>query len=91
MEGNSSNNIENIVMADIRRALKDDFDQIWEIFNQIVSAGETYAIHRNASKKEAHQIWMAQPQKTYVCLENKKNFGDVLLETKSWWRGRSCM
>ena len=80
MEGNSSNNIDNIVMVDIREALEEDFDQIWKIFHQIVSAGETYAIHRNASKKEAHQIWMEQPQKTFVCVENKKVLGTYYLK-----------
>ena len=53
-------------MADIRETLEEDFDQIWKIFQQIVSAGETFAIHRNVSKKEAHQFWMEQPHKTYV-------------------------
>ena len=51
-------------MVDIREALEEDFDQIWKIFHQIVSAGDTYAIHRNTSKKESHQIWIELPQKT---------------------------
>ena len=67
-------------MADIREALDVDFDQIWEIFYQIVSAGETYAIPRNTSKKEANQIWMKHPQKTYVCVENKKVLGTYYLK-----------
>ena len=57
-------------MAYIREALEEDFDQIWEIFNQIVSAGETFAIQRHTSKKVAHQIWIEQPQKTNVCEKN---------------------
>ena len=56
MEGNSPNYLEKIVMTDIREALEEDFDQIWKIFHQIVSAGETFAIHRYTSKKVAHQI-----------------------------------
>ena len=67
-------------MADIRKALEDDLDLNCEIFNQIVSAGETYPIHRNASKKEAYQTWMEQPQKTYVCVENKKVLGTYYLK-----------
>ena len=55
MEGNCPNYLENIVMAYIREALEEDFDQIWTIFNQIVSAGKTFAIDRNTSKKEAYQ------------------------------------
>ena len=79
MAGNSTYYLEKIIMVYIREALEEDFDQIWEIFQQIVSAGETFAIQRNASKIEAHKIWIEQPQKTFVCVE-KKSFGDVLLE-----------
>ena len=64
-------------MVDIREALEEDFDQIWEIFHQIVSAGETFAIQRNASKIEAHKIWIEQPQKTFVCVEKKKLWGRI--------------
>ena len=67
-------------MADIREALEEDFDQIWKIFHQIVSAGETYPIHRNSSKKEAYQTWMEHPQKTYVCVENNKVLGTYYLK-----------
>jgi len=80
MEGNSPNYLENIVMKNIREALKEDFDQIWKIFNQIVSAGETYAIRRNTNKKEAYKIWIEQPQITYVCVENKKVLGTYYLK-----------
>ena len=67
-------------MAYIRQALEKDFNQIWKIFHQIVSKGETYAIPRNVSKKEAHQIWIEQPQKTYVYIENKKVLGTYYLK-----------
>ena len=78
-------------MANIREALEEDFEQIWEIFHQIVSVGETYAIQRNADRKEAHQIWLEEPQKTFVCVENKNILGTLLLETKLWRWGRSRM
>ena len=79
MEGNSSNYLESIIMAYIREALEKDFDQIWEIFQKIVSAGETFAINRYTSKKEAYQIWIEQPQKTYVCENNKNILGTYYL------------
>ena len=88
MEGNSSNYLESIIMAYIREALEKDFDQIWEIFHQIVSTGETFAISRNISKKEAHQIWIEQPQKTYVYVKNKKVFGTYYL--KNNFEGGGC-
>ena len=80
MEGNSPNYIEKIVMTDIRETLEEDFDQIWKIFQQIVSAGETFAIQRNASKIEAHKIWIEQPQKTYVYFEKKNVLGTYYLK-----------
>ena len=67
-------------MAIIREALEEDFEQIWEIFHQIVSVGETYAIQRNADRKEAHQIWLEEPQKTFVCVENKNILGTYYLK-----------
>ena len=76
----SRTSIDNIVLEDIREALEEDFDQIWEIFHQIVSTGETYAIHRNTSKYEAYKIWMEQPQKSYVCVVNNKVLGTYYLK-----------
>ena len=87
MEGNSPNYLEKIVMADIRETLEEDFDQIWKIFQQIVSAGETFAIHRNVSKKEAHQIWIEQSLKTYVCVEDKKVLGTYYLKNNQGGAG----
>ena len=88
MEGNSPYDLEYIVMVNIREALENDFDQIWEIFHKIVSAGETYAIHRNTSKIEAHQIWIEQPQKTYVCEKNKIILGTYYLKKNHGGGGR---
>ena len=67
-------------MTDIRETLEEDFDQIWKIFHQIVSAGETYAIDRNTSKNEAHRIWIEQPQKSFVCVENNNVLGTYYLK-----------
>jgi len=55
----------------IREAVKEDFEQIWIIFQHIVSAGETYAYPSETSKEEAFQIWMEQPHKTFVCVEQQ--------------------
>ena len=89
MEGNSSNYLESIIMAYIREALEKDFDQIWEIFQKIVSAGETFAINRYTSKKEAYQIWIEQPQKTYVCENNKNILGTYYLRKN--YGGGGCL
>ena len=54
----------------IREATEKDFDGIWPIFNDIVSAGETYAYPRETTRAEALQLWMRLPRKTYVVEEN---------------------
>jgi hypothetical protein len=59
----------------IREASDKDFEAIWSIFEEIVSAGETYAYDQSTSKEEAHQMWLSLPEKTFVvekttnCLE----------------------
>ena len=52
MEGNSPNYLGKIVMVVIRKALVEDFDQIWKIFQQIVSAGETSQFTEMSAKKK---------------------------------------
>ena len=67
-------------MTEIREAVKEDFDQIWKIFHQIVSAGETYPYPRNTSKEEAYHLWITLPQKTFVCVENQIVLGTYYLK-----------
>ena len=74
-------------MVQIREALNQDFDQIWKIFQPIVSKGETYTYPRNTSKQEAFQLWINEPQKTFVCVENKKIFGTYYLKQNQAGQG----
>lgn len=60
----------------IREATDQDFEDIWPIFHEIVSAGETYAYDPQTTKEEAFHIWMTQPHKTFVAEE-----GDTVLGT----------
>jgi len=50
----------------IRETTDVDFEDIWPIFNEITSAGETYAYPQNTSKEKAYEVWMKQPRKTFV-------------------------
>lgn len=53
----------------IREATVQDFEGIWPIFHEIVSAGETYAYDPQTTKEDAFDIWMTQPHKTFVVEE----------------------
>jgi L-amino acid N-acyltransferase YncA len=50
----------------IRPATKADRDPIWNIFHQVVAAGDTYALDPNLSRDEALQYWCEKSSRTYV-------------------------
>ena len=65
----------------IREATKTDFDEIWPIFHEIVSAGETYAYPRDTSKEQGRSIWMKAPRQTFVLEENGVILGTYYIKT----------
>ena len=54
----------------IREASENDFDKIWPIFHEIVSAGETYAYPQDTTKDQALNIWLKMPRKSFVFEED---------------------
>jgi ribosomal protein S18 acetylase RimI-like enzyme len=54
---------------EIRLATAADFDGIWPIFQQITSAGTTYAYARDTNKAGAQKIWMDAPRETWVAVD----------------------
>ena len=67
-------------MLEIRRAIDDDFDEIWPIFQDIVRQGETYAFSPDTDKAEAHRIWMLAPTATYVALRDDEIVGTYFIK-----------
>lgn len=67
-------------MLVIRRASDADFDAIWEIFHEVVSAGETYPFALETTKEEARAIWMQTPTATYVALTEGQMVGTYYLK-----------
>ena len=66
----------------IREATENDFDAIWPIFQEIVSAGETFAFDRDTTKEEAFHQWMDTPRKTFVAEDDGEIFGTYFIKTK---------
>ena len=50
----------------IRLATERDLDAIWEIFHEVVAAGDTYALDPDISREEALAYWFAPDTHTYV-------------------------
>ena len=53
----------------IRPATEADRDAIWNIFREVVAAGDTYALDPNISRKDALAYWFAPGTHTYVAEE----------------------
>lgn len=50
----------------IRLAAARDRDAIWEIFHEVVAAGDTYALDANISREDALAYWFAPGTHTFV-------------------------
>lgn len=50
----------------IRTATEADRDAIWNIFHEVVAAGDTYALDPNISRDDALAYWFAPGTHTYV-------------------------
>jgi hypothetical protein len=49
----------------IREAKATVFEEIWPIFHEIASLGDTYAYQADISREDAEKLWMKLPRKTY--------------------------
>ena len=65
----------------IRKATREDFDQIWPFFHEIAAAGETYAYPRDITKSEAARLWIDEPRHTYVFEEQGRVLGTYYIVT----------
>src|SRR5262245_17716953 len=58
-----------VASMNIRAATKADRNKIWNIFREIVAAGDTYALDQNISREDALTYWFAPETHTYVAEE----------------------
>lgn len=65
----------------IREATSNDWNSIWPIFREVVSAGETYAYEIDTTMEQAFKIWIEAPSKTYVFEEEGEVLGTYYLKT----------
>lgn len=50
----------------IRPATRSDRDSIWEIFSEVIAAGDTYALDPDMSRDEALAYWFQKSAHVYV-------------------------
>jgi L-amino acid N-acyltransferase YncA len=63
----------------IRLAREADRDAIWEIFHEVVAAGDTYAIDPDMSREEALAYWSGADTQTYVAESTDRVVGTYIL------------
>jgi ribosomal protein S18 acetylase RimI-like enzyme len=67
-------------MVSIRKAKEPDCDNVWTIFHEVVSKGDTYAFSPETARKEAFEIWIEKPTATYVAELDGKVVGTYFIK-----------
>jgi L-amino acid N-acyltransferase YncA len=76
------------VAVTIRRALAEDWADIWPFFSKIAAAGETYAYPELQDAESARPLWMEEPPgETVVALENGVVIGSAKMGPNRPGRG----
>jgi len=63
----------------IRPAINADHDAIWNIFHEIIAAGDTYAFDPQMPREEALAYWFRADTHTYVAEEDGAVVGTYIL------------
>ena len=63
----------------IRRAINADRDAIWNVFHEIIAAGDTYAFDPQMPREEALAYWFRADTHTYVAEEDGAVVGTYIL------------
>lgn len=65
----------------IREASEEEFEDIWPIFQEVVSAGDTYGYARNTTKDEGKRLWMDVSRKTFIAEFEREILGTYYIKT----------
>lgn len=65
----------------IREANEEEFEGIWPIFQEVVSAGDTYGYPQHTTKAEGKRLWMDVPRKTFIAEFEREILGTYYIKT----------
>ena len=71
----------------IRPAINADRDAIWNIFHEIIAAGDTYAFDPQMPREEALAYWFRADTHAYVAEEDGGVVGTYILRPNQWGPG----
>ncbi len=72
---------------EIELATAEDFEEIWRIFYDVISAGDTYVNSANTRKEDGCKKWMNKDAKTFVAKKSGKIIGAYLIKPNQVDRG----
>jgi len=64
----------------IREASLNDLDGVWEIFEQVIKTGDTYAFDPDSTKEDLPKLWFAPTMRVYVAEEDNKILGTYFIK-----------
>jgi ribosomal protein S18 acetylase RimI-like enzyme len=64
----------------IRAAGTDDLDSVWQVFEQVIKAGDTFAFDPDTPKEELSNLWFAPTMKTFVVDDGGKIIGSYFIK-----------
>lgn len=73
--------IQSPACMNIREATEGDFDEIWPVFKEVISTGDTCAYPQETSRDDALKVWIHDPLKTFIIEENSRILGTYCLKT----------
>ena len=72
---------------EIELATEKDFEEIWRIFSDVISAGDTYVNGASTRKEDGYKKWMNKDAKTFVAKKSGKIIGTYLIKPNQVDRG----
>lgn len=72
-------------MINIRPATDSDRDAIWEIFQDVIAAGDTFPFHRDTTREQAFAYWFGNRARAYIAEKARHLLGSYML--RSNWSG----
>ena len=67
-------------MLTIRKAIPEDYNQIWNIIKEVISKGDTYTFDPNSSREKMLAYWCGQDNHTYVATDDEEIVGTFIIK-----------
>lgn len=79
MKSLKSSRSEGVMKIHIREARREDFDDIWLIFQAVVNKGDTYAHLPETVREDALAYWLAKDHTVFVIIADDKILGSYFI------------